>query len=207
MEHKKLVLFDFDGVLVNTCDFWYGLHKASNATLTWERFESMSHGNFITTMKKIFAEEDYVRPERAEEKFAEALQTVFSIEDILHDCILHLSSMYTLAIVSSSSSETISAFIKKENLEGCFQDILGYEMHSSKTVKIDSLLEKYKVDKNDTVLITDTLGDLLESNASGIKSIAVTWGLHKKDTLEKGVPTMIIDSPTELVEVVEKALQ
>jgi beta-phosphoglucomutase-like phosphatase (HAD superfamily) len=62
-ENKKLVMFDFDGVLVNTAEFWFSLHKASNGHLTWERFEEMSHGNFIENQRKETKNNSYAYPE------------------------------------------------------------------------------------------------------------------------------------------------
>ena len=205
--NKKLVIFDFDGVLVNTCDFWYRLHKEFNHDLTWERFESMSHGNFRDIYKEVLANGDYVDPPQGEEKYAEMLQTIASIEDILHDVVLGLKSLHELMIVSSGSEVTIRRFLEKENLDGCFSEILGFETHTSKKIKITSILEKYKIEKNNVVFITDTLGDVLEANECKISTIGVTWGLHKRETLEKGNVRAIIDDPTQLFETVEKILQ
>ncbi len=48
-------------------------------------------------------------------------------------------------------------------------------------------------------MITDTLGDLKEANQTGIKTIAVTWGVHQREKLKAGSPTVIIEEPTDLV--------
>jgi len=45
-QNKKLVIFDFDGVLVNTLDFSFQEHKNKNPNLTWEKFKNFSNGNF-----------------------------------------------------------------------------------------------------------------------------------------------------------------
>ena len=42
MENKKLVIFDFDGVLVNTVDLAFDLHKKHNPTSTKEIFHSLN---------------------------------------------------------------------------------------------------------------------------------------------------------------------
>lgn len=80
-------------------------------------------------------------------------------------------------------------------------------MHGSKIIKINSILKKYNIEPNDTVFITDTLGDIKEAKECGVKSIAVTWGLHDRETLEKGNPVAIIDDPRELLRVIEKVLK
>ena len=43
---KKLVIFDFDGVLVNTIEFCFSGHKKSNPDLTFEKFQSFCDGNW-----------------------------------------------------------------------------------------------------------------------------------------------------------------
>jgi phosphoglycolate phosphatase len=100
----------------------------------------------------------------------------------------------------------INTFLKKESIDGFFIDVLGADVHKSKVTKIKMLLDKYKVHPKDAVFITDTLGDVLEANECGVPSIAVTWGLHEKETLSKGNPAKIIENPLFLIEAVKEIL-
>lgn len=206
-ENKKLVMFDFDGVLVNTAEFWFTLHKTSNGEITWEQFEEMSHGNFIETQRERLKDNSYAYPEDYEKKYIDALHTVFSVNDVLHDTILKLSTKYNVCIVSSASSVIISNFLEKEDLLPCFTEVLGYDFHTFKTVKINYLLDKYKIDPEHSIFITDTLGDIKEANECNVKSIGVTWGLHKIDTLVRGNPAKILDNPVELFSTIEELLK
>lgn len=207
MEKKKLVMFDFDGVLINTQHFWYQLHKSANEGLTWEKFSEMSNGNFIEKQKELKENGEYNWPKDYEESFDNALHREFSVQDILHDTILYLKDHYQMAIVSSASNKILNKFLKKENLDTCFDDILGYEDHSSKVIKINGLLEKYNIEKNNAVLITDTLGDVREANDSGVYSIGVLWGLHTEDILKQGNPAKIIANPNELLGAIKDVLK
>lgn len=200
-------MFDFDGVLVNTLQFWFKLHKQYNSDFTWEHFEEMSHGNFLDSQKKMLHEKSYVWPDKYEESYIEMLNTVFTIEDILRNTIFKLHEKYTISIVSSSSAKIISDFINKEKLENAIEEILGYEIHTSKSIKINSLLKKYNIVPADAVYITDTLGDINEALECDVRSIGVTWGLHKRETLEQGNPAFIISNPTELLSAVENMLK
>jgi phosphoglycolate phosphatase len=206
-DNKKLVMFDFDGVLVNTAEFWFNLHKTSNGDITWEQFEEMSHGNFIETQRKLLNNASYAYPEDYEKKYVDALHTVFSVVDVLHDTVLKLADKHILIIVSSASSVIISNFLEKENLAPCFKEVLGYDFHTSKVVKINYLLDKYQISPENSVFITDTLGDVREANECNVKSIGVTWGLHKAHTLKIGNPEIIIDSPIDLLNAVETILK
>lgn len=206
MKNRKLIIFDFDGVLVNTADFWFQIHKEANADFTYEKMSILNCGNFLDTYENLLTTTNHIRPKDPEVKYIEALNTVFSIEDILHDAILKLANDFTLCICSSASAKIISDFIAKEKLEGCFADILGYEAHASKVVKINSLLEKYEIKKEDTIFITDTLGDIIEGNECGVSLLGVTWGIHKREILERGSPAFIIDSPLELLPTIGKMI-
>lgn len=94
----------------------------------------------------------------------------------------------------------------RDNLATYFSDILGADTHTSKVIKLQSLLDKYEVNPQNSVFITDTLGDILESNKVGIRSIGVLWGLHDKETLERGDPTIIIDDTAILKSTIENIL-
>jgi phosphoglycolate phosphatase len=202
---KKLVIFDFDGVIVDTEELCYKIHKDVNGNLTWEQFQEFSEGNFHEGMEKAVKENSYIIPHNFFELYEKGL-SVISIHDIIRDSIVQLSKKDTLAIVSACGSLFISNFLEKENLTECFGDILGYEVHTSKVIKIASLLKKYNVNSNDAVFITDTLGDILEAKKCSVKSIGVTWGLHGKETLEKGNPVAIINDPRDLVNAIESVL-
>ena len=205
LENKKLVIFDFDGVLANTEECSYKIHKNINGDLTWERFQSFADGNFHEIMEKA-VEEGYLIPTNYYDLYNDHLLTI-NIHDILKETILQLKNTYRLAIVSSTRSSNIADFLEKEKVLNYFDDILGHDIHASKVIKINNLLQKYNVEPGNTVLITDSLGDILEANECNVRSVAVTWGLHTRKTLEKGNPAIIIDEPSILLKTVSDMLK
>ncbi len=206
LENRKLVIFDFDGVLADTEEFCYKIHKDFNGNLTWEKFQSFGVGNFHEGMGKAVLEEAYIVPPDFYKLYEKNL-SVISIHDILRETVLLLKDKYILSIISSTSSPYISKFLEKENILYYFDDILGHEIHTSKVIKINTLLKKYKTSPESVVFITDTLGDILEANECNVRSIAVTWGLHERKTLEKGNPIAIINDPSELLGTIEGMLK
>lgn len=203
---KKIVMFDFDGVLVNTLQFSFGVHKKLNTELTWENFQDFSNGNFHSSMDKIRNDGTYNFPSKWDEEYWENIQKI-TISDILNETIKELSFESILAIVSSSTTGLINKFLEKENIKKYFSDVLGTDVHKSKKVKIDSLIKKYDVIPSEMVFITDSLGDILEGNECGVKSIGVTWGIHQKETLLKGNPELIIGDPRELLGAIKNVLK
>ncbi|MBK5215368.1 MAG: HAD family hydrolase [Candidatus Pacebacteria bacterium] len=200
-QNKKLVIFDFDGVLVNTLPFSYVIHKEKNPNFTWEEFQDFSNGNFIDSVNSALNNKTHNIPINFSEKYKEEIEKI-NIKENLYESIVSLGKQYKITIVSSTPSSLIDSFLIKENLRNYFSDILGSDINRSKIIKINSLLKKYNILPKDTVFITDSLGDILEGNECGVKSIGVTWGIHGKENLEKGHPVAIIDNPKDLLDVI-----
>lgn len=205
MNKQKIVMFDFDGVLVNTLDFAYEIHKEVNESFTYKQFQDFSNGNFFEGMGKAIEEGKHNLPDDFWLHYEKNI-TKMNIHDILDKSVIELSKTYKLTVVSSTRTDMIDSFLEKENIKKYFTDILGADIHKSKVTKIKMLLDKYSISPKDAVFITDTLGDILEANECGVPSIAVTWGLHEKYTLEKGNPAKIIENPLYLVDAVKEIL-
>lgn len=199
--NKKLVIFDFDGVLVNTMPLWYGINLKNNPNLTYEQFYEMSLGNFADSLENT----QLVVPDDYYDQYDQGLRLT-SIPEIIKNNIIELSKSYVLAIVSSGSEPVIRKCLQREGVESLFCDVLGFQTHRNKTAKLQKLLEKYNLENNEAVFITDTLGDIEEAHKAHVPTIAITWGLHKKETLLKGNPEKIIDDPRELISVVDDLL-
>jgi phosphoglycolate phosphatase len=204
--NKKLVLFDFDGVLINTLGFSYQIHKDKNPNFTWEKFQDFSNGNFHEEYNKNTKDGKHIHPIDFYKQYQSKIE-VLNIDDILRNAIIELSSSYIMIIISSTRSDLINDFLNKENTAIYFSDILGNDIHSSKVVKIKSTLEKYGMSPNNAVIVTDTLGDIREANECSVPSIAVTWGLHGRENLERGNPSLIIDDPQDLVLAIKNVLK
>lgn len=203
--NKKLVMFDFDGVLINTIEWSFDLHKKHNPNFTREKFDSFVEGNFIDGIEKA-VEEGHIIPKNWGEKYGEFVMRL-TINDILHDSVLHLASKYILAVVSSTPNNFIKNYLEKENIYECFSDLCGADVHKSKVFKINTLLDKYSIRPENAVFVTDTLGDIKEARECNVSSIAVLWGQHGRESLEKGKPFKIIDDPRDLVPSIEDVLK
>ena len=203
MNDKKLIIFDFDGVLVRTAEIGYILHDELNPTFPREYFARFSLGNFLENMNRAIAEDGYKVQDNWEERYHQELLKL-EPHEVIAALIKDLATQYRLAIVSSSMSYHIKAFLKKEDISDCFDDVLGSDVHESKVVKINSLLKETGAEPKEVVFITDTLGDIREGNTCGIESIGVTWGTHDRETLKKGSPLAIVDTVFELRDTIER---
>ena len=201
MENKKLVIFDFDGVLVDTLEPSFAINVEVKPDLSLEEFKSFHEGNIHEAIasgrKKPIPDFDKRFRARTRE-----LKVHKEFKEILQNLLLK----YTLVIVSSASTSIIKEILDRDNIANVFSDIFGSDVSKNKVVKIKMLLEKYDITPENTVFITDTLGDIYEAFECSIKSIAVTWGYHTKETLLKGDPFAIINNPNDLIPTIQKIL-
>lgn len=206
MEKKKLLIFDFDGVIIDTLQLWFGINKEMNPGMTFEDYSSLSHGNFYEKIKSNDLKDPFIPNPNAREIFHEKVRD-FDTPEPIQSLIKKFSQEYYLAVVSSGSEESISHFLAKEDLLKYFDHILGYQTHKSKVIKLQQLLNHHFISPAHSVFVTDTLGDIFEAHEVGIKSIGVLWGLHDRETLEKGNPEIIIDDPALLEETIKNILE
>ncbi len=200
---QKAILFDFDGVLANTLEHAFRIHQLLNPLFLWDEFVKMSDGNFHAEYRKKVATSNHVHPENYPEEYNKQLSQM-TLEEQLAVLVKHLAREYTLFVVSSTRSLYIREFFKKEQVISCFSDILGADIHESKVVKIQSILHKEDIRPEHCVFITDTTGDIKEARACGVASIGVSWGLHKRERLQRENPITVVDTPEELLMNIEK---
>ena len=151
-------------------------------------------------------ENPYVIPSDFTRRYKDEIEKI-NIHEALSQALLVLKEKYLISVVSSTSDDLISHFLKKEKILDYFSDILGVDVNANKTIKVNHLLEKYNLNPEDAVFVTDTLGDIREAEKSGVKSIGVTWGLHERKNLERGNPVAIIDNPLDLLKTIENVLK
>lgn len=202
--NKKIVMFDFDGVLVDTLIHSYTITQETNENLSIEEYKTFFNGNIHDASRKNNQSVKY-DPE-FHQKYRHLVREI-KIPDVLKQGIVELAQFYMLVIVSSTLSESIKEILVREGIEGSFEDILGADIHPSKVFKIKTVLEKYTATPDDCVFVTDTLGDIQEATECDVRTIAVTWGFQERENLEKGNPLAIIDDPSALADTIKNMVK
>ena len=197
----KLILFDFDGVLVDTLGIVFGINAKAEPGLTLEKYKSFFHGNIHDSIK---AGKKKLIPDFEEQYIAETRE--LKVPPELKQIVQKLSLNYTLAIVSSSSNSMIKTILEREGIDTRFADVLGSDVHTNKATKIKLILEKHKSSAADAVFITDTVGDVNEARACEVPAIAVTWGFHDEETLREAHPAKIVSTPAGLAQAIAELL-
>ncbi|HEY4714926.1 MAG TPA: HAD hydrolase-like protein [Candidatus Paceibacterota bacterium] len=202
---KKLVIFDFDGVLVDTILMCYEIHKEFNPNFSYEEYQKLAHGNFLQDYAKIRQKRNYISHLDFHDQYKKKVCDI-DIPPVLKEVVETLSQSYKLSIVSSSLTPVIGKYLKDKDILKYFDEILGFDFHASKVLKLEKIIKDHKVVAKDVVFITDTLSDILEANEVGIPTIAVSWGLHDRATFAPGHPAAVIDDPKELIPTIERIL-
>ena len=199
---QKFVLFDFDGVIADSQALSYELSVHFNPELNQQKYQALYEGNIFESLKKLPGWYDGL-PEEYQQKFDPRMESEVHLVGGMDEAIKALKENYTLSIISSSSTDGIIRFLKANNLTEYFSDVLGRDSHHSKVEKMEMIFKKYHIGAGECVYVTDTLGDMREAKEHGMCTIASSWGVHPRETLEKGLPFRILNSPVELPDVVD----
>ncbi len=195
----KLIIFDFDGVIDNNYDLSFELNGKKFIDLTREEHKKIYEGNIHNEREKLKHRDtgfdflghlsDTRKTRKIKEETKNALQ--------------RLAQNYDLGIVSSCYEYGIKDYLGVNEVKDLFSFLYGLETHKLKTHKFRKVLNELNLKENECIFITDTLGDILEANEVGIPTIAVDFGYHERERLEKGNPLNIVSSFEELVETIK----
>ncbi|HHX58788.1 MAG TPA: HAD family hydrolase [Candidatus Moranbacteria bacterium] len=198
---NQAVVFDFDGVLVDTFDLNLKvMQKFIEASS--DDLKNLHNGNVHERSSLDFTGElgdDFFRLQKEnfkEEFFYPVVQSV-----------RFLAEEFRLFINSSSSEDNILDFLRMVKLDDAFEQILGFETAESKIKKFQYIFKNYQLEPANCVFVTDTLGDLMEGNRAGVKNLAVSWGYHQSDRLRMGNPLKIINQPDDLIPAIKELLE
>ncbi|MBI4122019.1 MAG: HAD family hydrolase [Parcubacteria group bacterium] len=207
---QQYLLFDFDGVIVDTFKISYSIAKSRDGDLSEDVYRSFFNGNvYEITQPKMLISQTAELSAGEREWFDHYNPQLMARDPVpgMAEAINELGSRYRLSVVSSTISSPIREYLEKHGLAHNFTDILGADVHKSKKEKILMILRKYELKTKQCLFITDTLGDMREATKVGLESIGVTWGFHEVERLQQGSPMSLIHQPAELVAGIDDAFR
>lgn len=204
MKARNVILFDFDGVLVDTFFVCYGITKELNPDMPAEEYRSFFEGNIYNSMERAGAQKRMFHAMPDFFRMYEERSRKLVVPEELKTLVRKLAKTADLVVISSTTSALIQDILIREGLSDCFAEVLGSDVHTNKTIKIGMVLEKYGKKPGETIFVTDTTGDVAEAKECGVASVAVTWGFHDRARLEEAHPLAVVDTPRELADALEK---
>lgn len=220
----RAIIFDLDGTLVDTRVASWELFSETNEAFglgvdSREAFFRAFEGNFFETLSSLCPEPK--RAEAAKQHFMALLRTRYRPALIpgMADVVRALAPHATLAVVSSNSVEAIRHILVDGGIATCFSHVFSGDVEPKKSVSIRRFLgdQRYATQRrcvpdyhddprapeamtsNDVVLVTDTVGDIVEATGAGIRAIGVAWGMHTEQQLMEAGAEKVALWPQELV--------
>lgn len=203
---KKLFLFDFDGVVVDSLELY---EKAVNVCL--KKIGSpiiRNHSDFMELFEENFYDSIRKKGVDVEEfvKMSALIAPTLNYDEVfphydLAPVLAKLKNDNFLVIVSSNSNYAINLMLSKYKFDLYFQNVMGYEHTFSKSKKIVQTMNSLRVTKEKSYYIGDTTGDIKEGKEAKVNTVAVTWGWHSREKLKSMDPDYIIDTPEELLRI------
>ncbi len=208
---EKIIIFDLDGVIFDTTQILNDYMRQIFPTITQEVMDEVLCGNFHEgfenlklTLEQVkeTAEEKETRKIVYAEKKADALM-FNGIKELLER--LHQEG-YRLVINTSALERNCLPLIEKAGIVDKFDFIASAEISKSKIEKFELIDKKFGAAKENTIFITDTLGDLREADTASVPTIAVLWGAHSLKFFEREKHNNLIGI-VNTVDELEKAIK
>jgi len=204
MNKNKVILFDFDGVIVNSCQMSYEINREYFSDIQFSELQNWAEGNvFSTKLREDFDEKSEAYYFEQYSRRIVELVPVEGMENVFKELDLQ---GYQLIVVSSADEASIRKYLVEHNLDKYFTEIMAKDTHTSKVEKFKMVFKKYKIKPQETLIVTDSVGDVKEAHEVKMKAIGVIWGLHEKERLEKNGTDFIAENPNDILAGIKQIL-
>lgn len=212
----KAIIFDLDGTLLNTVD---DIKNSLNYVLKNNNFPEKSDEEVKSFLG--YGSLNLIKDSLPKDTSNDIINNLYNeyvshytannniltgpYDDILTLIKLLKANKYLLAITSNKMQPAVS----KLN-DDIFLGLIDVAIGEREGLKLKPdpemlylALKELKLNSNEVIYVGDTEVDLLTAKNANIKSVAVTWGFRNKKELLKHNPNYIIDTPLDLLEVID----
>lgn len=140
---------------------------------------------------------------------------IFRIREVMHAHIPSLKpfenlpqvlqtlteNQVTLGILTSNSENNVATWLKHHELQHLFKFIHSEPNFFGKDRVLKELVKSHGMDKAHTFYVGDETRDIEAAHASGVQSIAVTWGFNSEKVLKLHQPSHIAREPGDLIKI------
>jgi HAD superfamily hydrolase (TIGR01509 family) len=180
---KKIIVFDLDGVLVDSIDTMYNFFSENRPGVTMEMYRELFAGNYLEESKKY---EHLILPRSEQEKSKRLARFIETKKKLplfpgIKELLQELRSSDAILVLSTSTyNKTCRPLLEHAGIEKSFDFVATADVSKSKAEKFSIIGARYGVMADKMIFITDSLGDVREAATLNVPTIAVTWGVHNK---------------------------
>lgn len=198
-----VLVFDFDGVLADSLKEGFDVALKLYKKYGFKGVDSLSEfldlyedNYYKAIVDKGFDPKDmdaYVKELKLElEKAYKAVKPFDGLKHVLQE----LMKDNAVVVITSNMTSVVEEFIRRYDFPK--MDVIGADVEKSKVKKLEKIRRNLD---GEVFYIGDTVGDIKEGKKAKATTVAVTWGWHDRDRLERAKPDFIVDRPNELLEL------
>jgi len=212
---KSALVFDYDGVLVDSLPFMQKVYNEIGKRLDIPEFRNLKNpvdffdGNYRVTLQKVGI---------SDEKEVDMVRGIYhellinhntmiplfpGIKELLYDAKDH----FKLGLVSNNIKSEIEHNLEKLGVLGLFDFVAGDEYGALKPdpTQILKCAEHLEISPARMTYVGDMTNDIIAArNAKVNKMIAVTYGYHSSGLLLHENPDILVNSVSELRRAIQK---
>ena len=215
MREIKLIIFDLDGTLVdsrqdivNAVNFM--LRSLNLGERPFEEIISYVGKGINELIKSSLGNNADNLKDRALDIFRSYYQDHPSDNAYVYPGVSELLDYFKdkeKAVITNRNHRSSEIILQKMGIAGYFNNVIGDDSTSClkpSRCQFDRLFEKTTVkDRGKVLMVGDMDIDILAGRASGIVTCAVTYGIGKRQDIERSMPDYIIDDILQLKKIIE----
>ncbi|MFC1691514.1 HAD family hydrolase [Nanoarchaeota archaeon] len=208
---KKLIIFDFDGVIIDSLPAIFQIYDLICEKLSIEKSDDIKNGDFYEvdykeTLAKlgVIDEESIKIAETLYRDNIPVLRKLAQPFPEIKKIFKKLEINHKIAIVSNNNKPEIETRLKEIGILDTVNMILDFSFHKVKPDpgQIIHCMEELGVMPHETVFVGDMEGDMDAAKRANVrKIIGVTYGYHSKHKMSKA--DVLVDKPSDLLSAIE----
>lgn len=205
---EKLLVFDFDGTIADTFQLAIDIARQGLIEFGYQSFGESEIPELremsVTQLIRRFKINPIHLPKMARyarKKLKHNYHEVMPVKNMVRS-IDSIRKEFTVGIVSSNDEALIRMFMKDFGLKRKVDFVKGGVGIFEKKRALKKVLKETNAKTSDCYYIGDEIRDIEAAKRVGINSISVTWGFNGSNILEKNNPDYIVNSPSELLKLI-----
>lgn len=207
-KNNLTVIFDLDGTLADIAphfgDIYDKLAQEFNFRRIkegeWEKMRGEKTKEFFKALKVPFAKIPVVLGS-LKRIMSESIKSIKAVPGIGATVRFLKEKGCRTGILTSNNRKNAEEFLRNNKLIGLFDFIYCENNFFGKAGAIKKIIKKEKLDKKHIFYVGDEDRDIEASKKTGVKVIAVTWGIGSEKLFSKEKPDFMAKVPKDIISI------